>query len=154
MAQLDPKRILLSGFVLVSFALYSFSARHPDDGNGAITPNTAPSGTTSTSATSTAPTAQTAATYKDGKYTGSVADAFYGNIQVRATIQGGKIVSVDFLQYPNDQPNSVAINQQAMPFLQQEAIKAQSAHVDGVSGATDTSQAFVQSLSAALSKAM
>ena len=160
MARLDPKRILLSGFVLVSFVLYSFSARHPDDGQGVVTPNTAPTGSTSTSATSTtpstqpAPTAQAAATYKDGSYTGSVADAFYGNIQVRATIQGGKIVSVDFLQYPNDQPNSVYINKQAMPFLQQEAIKAQSAHVDGVSGATDTSQAFTESLSAALSKAM
>ncbi len=153
MARLDPKKILLSGFVLVSFVLYSFSARHPDDGQGVVTPKTTPSASTS-SPTTTMPGAHMAASYKDGKYVGSVADAFYGNIQVQATISGGKIVSVDFLQYPNDQPNSVTINQQAMPFLQQEAIKAQSAHVDGVSGATDTSQAFVESLSAALSKAM
>lgn len=118
-----------------------------------VAPKTTPSSTSRSAAQST-PAAQTTAGYKDGKYIGSVADAFYGNIQVQATVQGGKIVSVDFLQYPNDRPESVSINQQAMPFLQQEAIKAQSAHVDGVSGATDTSQAFVQSLSAALSKAM
>ena len=153
MAQLDPKKILLSGFVLVSFVLYSFSARHPDDGQGVVTPKTTPSSNTSAS-TTTAPSTQTATTYKDGQYTGSVADAFYGNIQVRVTISGGKIAAVDFLQYPSDQPNSVYINKQAMPYLQQEAIKAQSAQVDGVSGATDTSQAFVESLSAALNKAM
>jgi uncharacterized protein with FMN-binding domain len=94
------------------------------------------------------------AKYKDGTYTGSVADAFYGDIQVEATIEGGKITAVKFLQYPNDRPNSVAINQQAIPFLQQEAIRAQSAHVDGVSGATDTSIAFEQSLSSALSQAL
>ena len=45
------------------------------------------------------------------------------------------------------------INQQAMPVLKQEAIQAQSAQVDGVSGATDTSDAFVQSLTSALTQA-
>ncbi|HET7059876.1 MAG TPA: FMN-binding protein [Candidatus Saccharimonadales bacterium] len=147
MARLEPKKILLSGLVLISFVAYSFGARHSgNDNRSTITPKTSP--------TTMAPSAQTAITYKDGEYTGSVADAFYGNIQVQTTIQGGKIVGVDFLQYPNDQPNSVAINKQAMPFLQQEAIKVQNAHVDSVSGATDTSQAFVESLSAALNKAM
>lgn len=74
-------------------------------------------------------------------------------VQVKATIQNGKIVAVDFLQYPNDRRTSQYINSQAMPILQSEAIQAQSANVDIVSGATDTSMAFQQSLASALAKA-
>ncbi|HVX93108.1 MAG TPA: FMN-binding protein [Candidatus Dojkabacteria bacterium] len=91
--------------------------------------------------------------YNDGSYIGSVADAFYGNIQVKAVIKSGKITDVQFLQYPNDRGNSIEINSYAMPILTQEAIRAQSSKVDIVSGATDTSAAFIQSLESALNKA-
>jgi uncharacterized protein with FMN-binding domain len=57
------------------------------------------------------------------------------------------------LQYPNERNRSVEINSYADPILVNEAIQAQSAKVDIVSGATDTSQAFIQSLSHALSQA-
>ena len=150
------KRTTLSAFVIVSFILYSVGLRHNDSETAVIprsTSNSQGSSSGSSPVSGTGNTSAPATTYKDGTYTGSVADAFYGNIQVEATIQNGKITAVRFLQYPNDRPNSIAINQQAMPLLQQEAIKAQSAHVDGVSGASDTSQAFVQSLSSALSQA-
>lgn len=98
-------------------------------------------------------TPATTVSYKDGTYTGDVENAFYGDVQVSATIQGGKITSVNFLQHPDDNPNSINVNQAAMPYLKQEAIKAQSASVSGVTGATYTSQAFMQSLSSALSQA-
>ncbi|HEX8993791.1 MAG TPA: FMN-binding protein [Candidatus Paceibacterota bacterium] len=88
-----------------------------------------------------------------GTYTGDVADAYYGNVQVSATVACGKITDVAFLQYPNDRSTSRQINSYAMPILRQEAIAAQSANVDAVSGATHTSQAFVESLSSALTKA-
>lgn len=91
--------------------------------------------------------------YADGSYTGSVSDAYYGSVQVKAIIRSGKIADVQFLQYPNDRSNSRSINDQAMPLLTQEAIQAQSAQVSGVSGATFTSDAFVQSLTAALALA-
>jgi uncharacterized protein with FMN-binding domain len=91
--------------------------------------------------------------YKNGIYTGNVTDAYYGNVQVRATIQGGSITDVAFLQYPNTHSTSVQINDQAMPYLQQEAVQAQSASVNVVSGATDTSMAFQQSLASALMQA-
>ncbi len=91
--------------------------------------------------------------YVDGTYTGSVADAYYGNVQVQAIISGAKITDVQFLQYPNTHSTSVYINSQAMPYLKQEAIQAQSANVDIVSGATDTSMAFQQSLATALAQA-
>ena len=91
--------------------------------------------------------------YKDGQYTGSVADAYYGNIQVQVSISGSKITNVAFLQYPNDRSTSRYINGQAMPYLKAEAISAQSANVDILSGATDSSMAFQQSLGSALAKA-
>jgi uncharacterized protein with FMN-binding domain len=90
--------------------------------------------------------------FKDGTYIGNPEDAFYGNIQVQTVISAGKIVDVQFLQYPGDRTRSLAINTLAMPNLKQEAIQAQSANVDIISGATDSSNAFVQSLSSALAK--
>lgn len=151
------KKLALSTFVAVSFVLYSFGLRNSDSPL-LVAPRPGSSGkggsSEGTGAKAVSHTAPAPAVYKDGSYTGPVTDAFYGNIQVRAVIKGGKIIDVKFLQYPNDTPNSVAINQQAMPYLRQEAIRAQKAAVDGVSGATDTSQAFVQSLSSALRQAM
>jgi uncharacterized protein with FMN-binding domain len=91
--------------------------------------------------------------YKDGIYVGDPADAFYGNIQVQATISNGKITDVKFLQYPNDRDTSIAINSQADPMLGKEAIEAQSSNVNIISGATDSSNAFIQSLQSALNKA-
>jgi uncharacterized protein with FMN-binding domain len=92
--------------------------------------------------------------FKDGTYTGSVADAFYGNVQVAAVISGGKLTDVQILEYPSDRGHSQQLGQQAMPILRSEAIAAQSSVVNIVSGATQDSQAFQQSLQSALSQAM
>ncbi|MGX7875980.1 FMN-binding protein [Mesorhizobium sp. ORM6] len=89
----------------------------------------------------------------DGTYTGPVADAYYGLIQIQASIQGGRLTSLKVLKYPNDRRTSISINRQALPILRDEAISAQSANVDIVSGATLTSRAFIQSLGGALKKA-
>jgi uncharacterized protein with FMN-binding domain len=99
----------------------------------------------------TSPTASSQ--YKDGTYAGSVANAYYGNVQVQAVIKNGQITTVNFLQSPNENPNSIYVNQQAMPYLVQEAIQAQSSKVSAITGATFTSQAFMQSLANALSQA-
>jgi uncharacterized protein with FMN-binding domain len=151
------KKFVLASAVIVTYGLYSLHG-HSKDTKVVTTPpatttQSAPKSSSSSSSASPSSGQTASAAYKDGQYTGSVADAVYGNIQVEATIQGGKITAVQFLQYPNDRPNSVSINQQAMPLLQQEAIQAQSAQVDVVSGATDSSEAFVQSLGNALAQA-
>src|SRR5438270_756300 len=140
---MKTKPLLLTAFVIVTFVLYSLQQRNESSINVVV-----PS-----SKTAASQSAPSTSIYNDGNYTGTVADAFYGDIQVQATVSGGKITDVKFLRYPNDQVNSILINQQAMPFLRQEAIKAQSAHVDIISGATDTSYAFIQSLGAALQQA-
>jgi len=115
-------------------------------------PTAAPRATaTEPPAPTQAPLAQ--AGYKDGEYAGPVTDAFYGQVQVKAVIQQGKIADVQFLQYPNDRRTSIRINNIAMPYLVSEAIQAQSAQVDIISGATLTSQAFAESLQSALATA-
>ena len=59
--------------------------------------------------------------------------------QISATISGGKVTDVQFLDHPQDRSRSVYINDQAMPYLTQEAIQVQNAQVDIISGATATS---------------
>lgn len=150
------KKIAVAVFVLVTFVIYSIHQR--GEGNQAvqrITSNNVQSSTAIQQPTSrTQPKhSQPRGLYKDGSYTGTSSDAFYGYIQVLAVISGGKLNDVKFLDYPQDQRNSVVINEYAMPILKQQAIQSQSAQVDGVSGATDTSQAFIQSLGDALKQA-
>lgn len=155
------KKILLSLSVIVVFLLYSWHQRNESETVSVSQPTLSPTQSvvqnlspTATGATSPVmPTSKPVGLYRDGEYTGDAADAFYGNIQVKAVINGGKITDVQFLQYPNDRSTSVEINSQAMPFLKQEAITAQNANVDIISGATDSSMAFRQSLGSALAKA-
>lgn len=102
-----------------------------------------------------APTQTTSATvkYKDGSYTGHIESAQWGYVIVQADISQGKITNVKFVRYPNDRSRSVRINAYADPVLIKEAIQAQSAQVDVVTGATDSSEAFMKSLSDALTQA-
>lgn len=91
---------------------------------------------------------------KDGAFTGTVADAYYGPLQVKAQVVHGKLAKVQVLQFPNDRRTSRRINAVALPLLTTEAIQAQGAEVDYVTGATLTSRAFRRSLSDALKKAI
>lgn len=91
--------------------------------------------------------------YNDGGYVGSVADAYYGNLQVKAIISGGRLTDVQILDYPQDRNTSIRINARALPILKQEAIAAQSANINAVSGASATSPAFIESLTYALNQA-
>jgi uncharacterized protein with FMN-binding domain len=164
------KKFALAIIIIGSFLVFSLVYNHTN--SVAVAPTTPGISDTSSSPTATAPPASGSsgtpnptgtsnptstpapgAHYKDGSYTGSMADAQWGTIQVKAVIQHGKISNVVFLQYPNERNRSVMINSYADPQLTSEAIQAQSANVDVVSGATDTSNAFIQSLTDALSQA-
>lgn len=91
--------------------------------------------------------------FKNGAYTGDSIDAYYGYVQVKVVISGGKITDVQFLDYPQDRSTSVRINSRAMPYLISEAIQAQDSKVNTVSGASFTSTAFRKSLASALTQA-
>ena len=152
------KKYIIPIVIVVVFAFYILlSSRNSNTtGTPAITDNTTSTDVVTPdntgAGTSTTGTGSGGA-YKDGTYTGPVADAFYGPLQVAAVIKGGKITDVAFLKVPNDQEESQQVNGRSSPILKQEAIAAQSANVDIVSGATQSSEAFRQSLAAALTRA-
>ena len=85
--------------------------------------------------------------------TGSVAQTQWGPVQVRLTVAGGKITGVTLVQYPTENPKDVEINDYALPILTKETVDAQSADIDMVSGATVTSNGYLESLQSALDQA-
>jgi uncharacterized protein with FMN-binding domain len=83
---------------------------------------------------------------------GSTVQTPYGPVQVSVTFNGSSIADVQALQSPNWHGQSVQINAYAIPVLNQEAVAAGSSNINSVSGATFTSDAYKQSLQAAISQ--
>ena len=173
------RKTLVSGFVLASYIAYAVhqhttplaqgaapaptspqqgqSAQPPDQagqlpGQGqASQDQTAPGAQAPGAAAPTAPPqAANGSPYRNGTFTGASANAFYGEVQVQVVISKRRISSITLLNYPSDRRTSARINSFAIPYLQSEAIQAQSANVDIISGATLTSEAFMLSLQSAL----
>jgi uncharacterized protein with FMN-binding domain len=93
-----------------------------------------------------------AVTFADGTFTGPAESTRFGPVQVQVTTSGGKITAVRALLLPSGR-KSTAINAQAAPVLESEALADQDAQLDIVSGATYTSEAYAASLQAALDQA-
>ncbi|MFD7645242.1 FMN-binding protein [Kitasatospora sp. NPDC059795] len=85
--------------------------------------------------------------------TGTAVNTRYGPVQVRVTMDGGAISRIDVIQYPTRDRRDREINTYAVPQLNQEAMAAQNAHIDVVSGATYTSDGYTRSLQSALDQA-
>ena len=119
--------------------------------SGTGTTGSAGSGTTSGSTTSGSGT--TGSTAGTTTYDGAVASTRWGDVQVRITVANGKVTASEAIAYPNGNGHDQQINAYAIPILNQEAVAAQSATISMVSGATVTSQGYVQSLQSALDKA-
>lgn len=122
---------------------------------GSVTSSPAPAVTvpTASAAATTATAAPTTAAAASSTVTGDVADTRWGPVQVQLTLQNGKITDVSVIQYPNGNGKDEEINATALPILVQETKSAQSAKIDMVSGATVTSEGYVNSLQSALDKA-
>ncbi|KRB43102.1 FMN-binding protein [Terrabacter sp. Root181] len=108
--------------------------------------------TSSGSATSAAAKKAPAAP-RSGTVDGAVVGTQYGSVQVRVSFTGSKITNVHALQLTDSSRTSVSISAGAAPTLRQEALAAQSAQIDVVSGATYTSEAYQQSLQSAIDAA-
>lgn len=147
------RKHILSSFVAISFLLYSFYVKEKNVEANLNNPLTNQTPDNNAVPSATPPPNNLTKLYKDGVYVGDVIDAFYGNVQVQISIVDGIINDITFLQYPNDRQRSMMISEMSMPMLKHEAISVQSSQVDIVTGATLTSQAFIQSLTSALNKA-
>jgi uncharacterized protein with FMN-binding domain len=116
--------------------------------------NATPRAATATPAATAAPATGSGGTaLANGTVTGSVVQTQFGTVQVQVTIAGGKISDVTALQLPSDRQRSAQISQIVEPMLRSEALTAQSAQIDLISGATYTSDAYAQSLQSALDQA-
>jgi uncharacterized protein with FMN-binding domain len=96
--------------------------------------------------TGAAPTTQQQQQQAQAKtVSGPAVNTSEGTVQVQVTLQGTKITDVKALRAPNSNPTRMAL-----PLLRASALKAQSADIDTVSGATATSEGYKQSLQAAI----
>jgi uncharacterized protein with FMN-binding domain len=106
-----------------------------------------------TTAASPSVSSDSSGSYKDGTYTGQSEFTPYGTVQVAAVVSGGKITDVKFLRMPGPEGHSKEVTAFAEPYLKDETLQKQSANISFVSGATQTSEAYMQSLQAALDQA-
>ena len=86
-------------------------------------------------------------------YTGGVADTQWGPVQVQITVRSGKVTRARAVQYPQGTNTDAQINGYALPLLDQEVVQKQSASIDTISGATVTSDGYLQSLQSAIDQA-
>lgn len=150
-------------FLLFNFKTPAIVAPHPVAVLPTVATSPPPSPTPSAAGGSPNPPSQTASAtqaptptpggFNNGTFTGQDFPNQFGDVQVSVTIAGGRITDVQALQLPMAHQRSADISQQAGPLLHDEVLQAQSAQIDGVSGATYTSQSYAQSVQSALDQA-
>jgi uncharacterized protein with FMN-binding domain len=149
------RRVILAvtGTIAGLVALLSFKSHAPSLSAAA----TGGSSSSSSSASSSSvpgefPTGSQAAGLPTGEtaLTGQVADTVYGPVQVQLITRNNKIIKVAVLQQPTNTIHDIQIGEFAFPELISETLKAQNAKIDTVSGASYTSQGYIQSLQSAL----
>jgi len=150
------RRVILAvtGTIAGLVALLSFKSHAPSL-SAAATSGTGAGSSSSSSSSSVPgefPTGSQAASLSAGEtaLTGQVADTVYGPVQVQLILRNTKIIKVAVLQQPTNTIHDIQIGEFAFPELISETLKAQSAKIDTVSGASYTSQGYIQSLQSAL----
>ncbi|HVX20625.1 MAG TPA: FMN-binding protein [Acidimicrobiales bacterium] len=149
--------LVIAGTIAGTAAVLAFpvEASHP----GVVGAGTPTSGTGATPASTTPSTSPPATTAPPPSTTSGVASATgaaeqfrYGQLAVTVTVHDNKVTDVTMASLDEPDPRSASIDRYAIPRLEQQAISADSANIDGVSGATFTSEAFAQSLRSALAQ--
>ncbi|MEU4237342.1 FMN-binding protein [Actinoplanes sp. NPDC026619] len=156
------RRITLWLFSTVAAVVLLFSYRTSTNGGGpasvaavapAAGPTTSPDAGSPSAGSPSAGSPSAGSSGSGQTFTGSVAQTRWGPVQVSITVSGKKITDVAVPTYPSENGRDVEINARALPILRQETLDAQSADIDTVSGATVTSDGYLESLQAALDAA-
>ena len=152
-----PQKIVLSSFASTPAQSATASAPTtgaPTTGAAASAPTTTAPSTPSPSATVAPRTSSTTATASSSvtrSATGPVTNYYYGQLSVKVTATGTKIDAITIATLSDGgNPYSAYVDHIALPMLQRQAMAAQSANIQGVSGASYTSAGFAQSLQGAL----
>jgi uncharacterized protein with FMN-binding domain len=138
--------------LLIGVKTYGSTAAHP--GTAAKAPGTGSSGAGLSNGNDSAGTSTGAGGSSDTRRTvsGQTVDTPYGPVQVKVTLSGSTILDIDAVRLPDGNQRDVEIAGYAVPQLRQEALAAQSAQIDTVSGATYTSEGYIRSLQSALDR--
>jgi uncharacterized protein with FMN-binding domain len=140
--------------MLLSFKTHPAMLSTPPAALATPEPSPAASGSAAPTAASSASGSAAPTTSAGTKtVTGAAADTRYGPVQVQITVTDGTVTDVSAVDYPQNDPRDQQINSFAIPQLNQEATAAKNTNIDFVSGATYTSQGYVQSLQSALDQA-
>src|SRR6266702_1446211 len=149
--------LTLGGTAAGLAALLSFKTHSAADVTAAGTPTTSPTSSAAPSSGSAAGSATKSAKSKAAAgtrtVTGKVDNTQYGPMQVQLVLAGKKITAVNVLQHTDTGVTSIQIDNMALPKLTSEALAAQSARIDAVSGATYTSAGYIASLQNAVDTA-
>jgi uncharacterized protein with FMN-binding domain len=116
-----------------------------------VSPSVSASGSASSSSGSSS--GSSSASGSSGTFTGEVAGTQWGDVEVRITVKDGKITQSEAVEYPDGNFRDQQINAYALPELNSEVVSAQSGSIDAVSGATVTSDGYIQSLQSAIDQA-
>ena len=126
----------------------------PSTGSGSNdTPSTGSGSGSSSSASGTSSGDSGTSSAAAKTYTGDAVSTRFGDVQVKITVVDGKVTDAEVTQVPWNDHKDQEINSYAVPILNSEAVKAQSADIDMVSGATFTSQGYIGSLQSAIDQA-
>jgi uncharacterized protein with FMN-binding domain len=152
------RRITLWLFSTVAAVVLLFSYRTSTGGGtapavAAVAPATTPQTADPTPSSSSSARSDASSASGTKTYTGSTAGTRWGDVQVAITVVNGKITNVAVPVYPSGNGRDQEINAGALPTLVQETLQAQSASINTVSGATVTSDGYLQSLQSALDAA-
>ena len=149
--------VAVTGTIAGLVALLSFKSHAPSLSAAATSGTSAGSSSSSSSSVpGEFPTGSQAANLPadETARTGHVANTVYGPVQVQLIVRNSKIVKVAVLQQPTTTIHDIQIGQFAFPELISETLKAQNAKIDAVSGASYTSEGYIQSLQSALDQGL
>jgi uncharacterized protein with FMN-binding domain len=147
------RRITLWMFSTVAALVLLFSYRTSTGGGSTATAEPLTTFVPAPATSSPATRGTAGSTTGTKTYTGASASTRWGDVQVAITVTNGKISSVQVPVYPHRNDRDEEINGFALPILTQETMSAQNADIDTVSGATVTSDGYLQSLQSALDAA-
>jgi uncharacterized protein with FMN-binding domain len=146
------RRVILaaSSTVAVLVLLLGFKSQSAPSVTKPASASSGSTGTTPTTGSTSSGSSSSGSTTGTKTVTGSAADTRYGPVQVKITVTNGKVTQVDAIDYPQNDPRDQEINSYAIPELNQEALASGNANIDIISGATYTSDGYIQSLQSAL----
>lgn len=144
---------LIGALSLIAAAFSAYFIFFKQEETSTVAPATQPSVSSEETTSSAQDNITDASDLTDGVYTGAVTSTNRGDYQVQLTVAEGQLSDINVILYPDGDPNSVAINGNALPIYTAEALEKQSSDISLVSGASEAYKGFTGSLQDAINQA-